>query len=97
MWDFNRIPDPVQHTPTDLNDSLALDFKFDHGLLNLISNLDKIIAHSGGRIYLTKDAVMSKEIFRECYPKWEEFEQIRRKYKAIGKFMSHQSLRLGLE
>tara|TARA_B100000787_G_scaffold85759_1_gene63271 strand:+ start:1726 stop:3024 length:1299 start_codon:yes stop_codon:yes gene_type:complete len=77
--------------------TLALDFKFDHGLLNLISNLDKIIAHSGGRIYLTKDAVMSKEIFRECYPKWEEFEQIRRKYKAIGKFMSHQSLRLGLE
>jgi len=77
--------------------TLALDFKFDHGLLNLISNLDKIIAHSGGRIYLTKDAVMSKEIFRECYPKWEKFEQIRRKYKAIGKFMSHQSLRLGLE
>lgn len=77
--------------------TLALDFKVDHGLLNLISNLDKVIAHSGGKIYLTKDAVMSKEIFRECYPKWEKFEQIRRKYKAIGKFMSHQSLRLGLE
>ena len=77
--------------------TLALDFKADHGLLNLISSLDKVIAHSGGRIYLTKDAIMSKEIFRECYPKWEEFERIRRKYKAIGKFMSHQSLRLGLE
>ena len=77
--------------------TLALDFKVEHGLLNLISTLDKVIAHSGGKIYLTKDAIMSKEIFRECYPKWEEFEQIRRKYKAIGKFMSHQSLRLGLE
>ncbi len=29
--------------------------------------------------------------------KWEEFEQIRSKYKAIGKFISHQSLRLGLK
>jgi len=77
--------------------TLALDFKADHGLLNLISSLDKVIAHSNGRIYLTKDAIMSKEIFRECYPKWEEFEKIRKKYKAVGKFMSHQSLRLGLE
>ena len=77
--------------------TLALDFKVSHGLLELISILDKVIALSGGRIYLTKDAIMSKEIFRECYPKWKEFEKIRRKYKAIRKFTSHQSLRLGLE
>ena len=77
--------------------TLALDFKVSFDLLKLISTLDKVIALSGGKIYLTKDAIMSKEIFRECYPKWNEFEQIRRKYKAIGKFKSHQSLRLGLE
>ena len=77
--------------------TLALDFKVSHGLLKLISVLDKVVAHNGGRIYLTKDAIMSKEIFRECYSKWEEFEQIRSKYKAIGKFISHQSLRLGLK
>lgn len=77
--------------------TLALDFKVSHGLLKLISVLDKVVALNGGRIYLTKDAIMSKEIFRECYSKWEEFEQIRSKYKAIGKFISHQSLRLGLK
>jgi len=77
--------------------TLALDFKVSHGLLKLISVLDKVVVLNGGRIYLTKDAIMSKEIFRECYSKWEEFEQIRSKYKAIGKFISHQSLRLGLK
>jgi len=77
--------------------TLALDFKVSHGLLKLISVLDKVVALNGGRIYLTKDTIMSKEIFRECYSKWEEFEQIRSKYKAIGKFISHQSLRLGLK
>lgn len=77
--------------------TLALDFKVSSDLLKLITALDKVITLNGGKIYLTKDAIMSKEIFRKCYPKWNEFEQVRRKYKAIGKFTSHQSLRLGLE
>ena len=77
--------------------TLALDFKVSNRLLKLISILDEIIALNGGKIYLTKDAIMSKEIFRECYPKWEEFESIRAKYRANGKFTSLQSLRLGLQ
>lgn len=77
--------------------TLALDFKVSNRLLKLIIILDEIIALNGGKIYLTKDAIMSKEIFRECYPKWEEFETIRAKYRAVGKFTSLQSLRLGLQ
>jgi hypothetical protein len=55
------------------------------------------IINNGGRIYLTKDTLMNKETFRSCYPKWNLFEKVRAKYKAIGKFSSHQSIRLGLE
>jgi decaprenylphospho-beta-D-ribofuranose 2-oxidase len=76
--------------------TLAIDFKINHNLFSLINILDKKIISHGGRIYLTKDALMSKEIFRMCYPKWNEFQQIREKYKAIKKFSSYQSIRLGL-
>lgn len=77
--------------------TLALDFKVSDSVLKLINILDKVVVDNGGKIYLTKDAIMSKETFRKCYPQWEEFQQIRSKYKATGKFVSQQSLRLGLE
>lgn len=39
--------------------TLALDFKVNRELVQLVSNLDKIVEEFGGRIYLTKDS-MSK-------------------------------------
>lgn len=77
--------------------TLALDFKVSKNLLKLISILDNVIISNGGRIYLTKDTIMNKEIFRQSYPRWEKFEIIRDRYKAIGKFSSQQSVRLGLK
>lgn len=77
--------------------SLALDFKIYNNLLQLINILDKIVIENGGRIYLTKDTLMDKKTFRICYPKWDMFQKVRAKYKAIGKFTSQQSMRLGLE
>jgi len=50
----------------------------------------------GGRLYLTKDAVMQESSFKATYPNWEKFEAIRVKYGALGKFSSTQSKRLGL-
>ena len=50
----------------------------------------------GGRVYLTKDAVMQEDSFKATYPKWQKFESVRKKYGAIGKFASTQSKRLGL-
>jgi hypothetical protein len=76
---------------------LALDFKIYNNLLQLINILDKIIIDNGGRIYLAKDTLMDKNTFRICYPNWNKFQEIRSKYKAIGKFTSLQSKRLGLE
>jgi hypothetical protein len=55
-----------------------------------------MIIDMNGKIYLAKDALMSESIFKKTYPKWQEFQAVRQKYKADGKFVSSQSKRLGL-
>jgi len=77
--------------------TLALDFKLGRNLFESINKLDEIVADMGGRIYLTKDSLMSEKIFKKTYKRWEEFEIIREKYGAINKFCSDQSKRLGLK
>ena len=76
--------------------TLALDFKMNTETAVLIKELDAMVADLGGRIYLTKDALMSEQTFKDTYPKWEQFEKIKEKYGAIGHFASAQSKRLGL-
>ena len=55
-----------------------------------------MVADMGGRINLTKDALMREKTMKKTYPKWQQFEDVRQKYGAIGKFSSAQSKRLGL-
>lgn len=76
--------------------TLALDFKMNIETANLIKELDALVVDLGGRIYLTKDALMSEQTFKITYPQWEQFEKVREKYGAIGNFASSQSKRLGL-
>jgi hypothetical protein len=76
--------------------SLALDFKMSKNIFNFVKILDSFISDMGGKIYLTKDALMTEETFKKIYPQWQEFERVRQKYGAIGKFASNQSKRLGL-
>jgi decaprenylphospho-beta-D-ribofuranose 2-oxidase len=77
--------------------TLALDFKMSEGTVQLIKQLDSMVVEMGGRIYLTKDALMSETSFKKTYPHWERFEEVRAKFGAIGKFASSQSMRLGLQ
>tara|TARA_Y100000590_G_scaffold454135_1_gene600396 strand:+ start:849 stop:2153 length:1305 start_codon:yes stop_codon:yes gene_type:complete len=77
--------------------TLALDFKISGDLFKNIIEIDKIVSSMGGRIYLTKDSLMSEEIFKSSYTRWEEFENVRNKYGAVGKFCSDQSKRIGLK
>jgi hypothetical protein len=55
-----------------------------------------MVVGMGGRVYLTKDAVMREATFKAGYPRWREFEAVRQRYGAIGHFASSQSRRLGL-
>ena len=76
--------------------TLALDFKFSETAINTVKRLEDMVVDMGGRLYLTKDAVMQKSTFKATYPNWEKFEAIREQYGAVGKFSSAQSKRLGL-
>jgi FAD/FMN-containing dehydrogenase len=77
--------------------TLALDFKMSEETVQLIKLLDSMVVEMGGRIYLTKDALMTETSFKRTYPQWEQLEEVRVKYGAIGKFASSQSKRLGLQ
>ena len=76
--------------------TLALDFKLTASAIRMLQRLEKIVVDMGGRLYLTKDALMQEATFKATYQRWEEFESVREKYGAIGKFSSVQSKRLGL-
>ena len=76
--------------------TLALDFKLTKTAISTLHKLEELVLGIDGKIYLTKDAVMQEKTFKATYPKWEEFEAVREKYGAIGKFSSMQSKRLGL-
>ena len=76
--------------------TLALDFKLSNSFMKLTKLLDDMVVDMNGKIYLAKDSLMSEKIFKKTYSKWREFEEVRCKYSAIGKFSSIQSRRLGL-
>ncbi len=76
--------------------SLALDFKIENGLFDLLDNLDKIVVKYKGRIYLTKDVRVSKEIFEKGYQEIETFRQFRKDNGMDNKFQSLQSKRVGI-
>ena len=76
--------------------TLALDFKAEPAVFALLDELDAIVLHHGGRLYLAKDARMSHATFRAGYPNWQAFEEVRGCWHAHGKFASAQSRRLGL-
>jgi FAD/FMN-containing dehydrogenase len=74
--------------------SLALDFKIEKSLFPLLDKLDKTVVKHGGRIYLTKDVRVSKEVFEKGYPQINKFRELREKYKMKDKFNSLQSKRV---
>jgi len=76
--------------------SLALDFKIEKGLFELLDKLDEIVLKYKGRIYLTKDVRVSKETFEQGYPEIEKFRTFRKKNKMDSKFQSLQSQRVGI-
>ena len=76
--------------------SLALDFKMEKGVLELLDKLDGIIVKYQGRIYLTKDARVSKAAFEQGYPQVETFRQFRKDNCMDKVFQSLQSKRLDI-
>ena len=76
--------------------SLALDFKMEEGLFELLNRLDKIVLEYSGRIYLSKDVRVNKETFEKGYPLIEKFRSFRKNNGGDKKFASLQSQRVGI-
>ncbi|QFR43192.1 FAD-binding oxidoreductase [Sulfurimonas xiamenensis] len=74
--------------------SLALDFKIEEGIFELLDALDEVVVKYGGRIYLTKDVRVSKETFEKGYPQIEKFREFRKNNSMDTKFNSLQSKRV---
>ena len=93
---FGAANDNLLSFPMD-GYTLALDFKLEAGLLTLLEELDRMVLAYGGRLYLAKDARMSEATFKQSQPNWQQFQEVRAQYGALGKFASLQSRRLGLD
>lgn len=76
--------------------SLALDFKIEKGVFELMDKLDEIMVKYGGRIYLAKDVRVSKEVFEKGYPHIDAFRQFRKDNELDRVFNSLQSKRVGI-
>lgn len=54
--------------------TLALDFRNQgESTLDLMTDLDRIVASAGGRLYPAKDGRISAALFQAGFPKWQEF------------------------
>jgi decaprenylphospho-beta-D-ribofuranose 2-oxidase len=77
--------------------TLALDIPFrGEGTLNSLNRLDEVVLKHGGRVYLTKDARLGPETFRNMYPEYTGWMEIVRRYNPDGMSSSHMAERLEL-
>jgi FAD/FMN-containing dehydrogenase len=76
--------------------TLALDFPVKDETFRLLDRLDVVVAHHGGRLYLTKDARAGAQMFAAGYPRLGSFREVRRRYGVSHRFQSLQSRRLAL-
>ena len=77
--------------------TLALDFpNYGTPLMDLLERLDAITLDAGGRVYLGKDARLSRASFQRMYPDWAAWTATRDAADPKGLFRSAMGERLGL-
>ncbi|MCL4128526.1 UNVERIFIED_CONTAM: hypothetical protein GTU68_001940 [Idotea baltica] len=76
--------------------TLAVDLPATTKVLAALPALDHIVANAGGRIYLAKDARMTREVFEQMYQRLDDFKAVRATVDPNRRFRSDLSERLGL-
>jgi decaprenylphospho-beta-D-ribofuranose 2-oxidase len=77
--------------------TLALDLPGGaHGLRPALDELDEIVAGAGGRVYLSKDVRLRKDVLPTMYPQLDRFRAVRARVDPDGVLRSDLARRLGL-
>lgn len=76
--------------------TLAMDFPLRARTLNLMLELDAIVADHGGRLYFAKDSRAGAASVRAGYPRLDEFARVRDSVDPARRFSSLLSRRLDL-
>jgi len=74
--------------------TVTFDFKVDNKIFSVLDILDKKVLEYGGKIYLTKDARMKKEVFQNSYKNIDKFLAVKNKLDPNCIFKSEQYKRL---
>jgi decaprenylphospho-beta-D-ribofuranose 2-oxidase len=74
--------------------TLTLDMPVAPGLWDFLDRLDRIVLDSGGRVYLAKDARLSAAAFRQMYPNFPRWLQVKSQVDPENRFRSVLSDRL---
>jgi decaprenylphospho-beta-D-ribofuranose 2-oxidase len=65
-------------------------------LPGLVRILDELVARAGGRVYLTKDALLLPDMLRAMYPRLDEWQRARDSMDPDGRWRSDLGIRTGL-
>jgi decaprenylphospho-beta-D-ribofuranose 2-oxidase len=76
--------------------TLALDLPRKPETEALLARLERITLDHGGRIYLAKDACMSRAGFRTMYPGLDKFRAVLNEFDPEARFDSDMAKRLGI-
>jgi decaprenylphospho-beta-D-ribofuranose 2-oxidase len=77
--------------------TLAIDIPANHPkLAEFCETLDQFLIEVGGRVYLTKDSVLTPSNFRAMYPRFEEWKTVKSQVDKSNLWISDQSRRLEL-
>ncbi|MEK9728105.1 MAG: FAD-binding oxidoreductase [Candidatus Margulisiibacteriota bacterium] len=76
--------------------TLALDFPMTYKTCQLMNELDSIVEHYDGRLYLAKDSRMSASFFKSTYKNIDTFISHKKKIDTRDQFQSMQSRRLNI-
>lgn len=64
--------------------------------VSLLHELDRIVLKAGGRVYLAKDACLTRETFEAMYPSLPRFKQVKAELDPQNRFSSSLGRRLGI-
>ena len=77
--------------------SFAMDIPLTPRAVNFAREMDQLVLRYGGRVYVTKDSLLSPEVFDRMYAREKRlFARLKKRYDPDWKFVSDQAVRLGL-